>query len=281
WLPFDLTGVEKDPTLFPSFDAQTAADLTESMRLFILDIFYGENPTIENLLTAPFAYVNARTAPIFGVAPVEGDDFVRVDLDPTERAGILTQPALLARHAHGDQTSPVLRGLMVRERFLCGHIPAPPDDVAATVPEIDPNLTTRQRFAQHRADPQCSTCHEMMDPLGFALETYDATGAFRSEEHGEPIDTTGMITSTRATNGEFDDAVDLAHTLAQSEDVRSCISKTFFRFAMGTEPGPDLSCTQGAVDEALARSGGSLRDMVLAWITSDPFLFRSDPGAAP
>src|SRR5690606_14219140 len=117
-----------------------------------------------------FSFPTGGLFDIYGVAQPAGfTPGMPVSLDGTQRAGILTQPAFLARHAHRDQTSPVHRGLVIRENLLCQMIEPPPATVNNTPPTPSPATSTRERFAQHSADPTCRNCHELMDPIGLGL----------------------------------------------------------------------------------------------------------------
>src|SRR5262249_33669546 len=157
-----------------------------------------------------------------------GSKFVHVDLDPTQRAGLLTQPSVLAVTAHADQTSPVRRGKFVRERLLCEPISPPPPHVKALPPMGDPNSPTRQRFTQHDTDPFCASCHHLLDPIGFGFEHYDPMGRWRDKDQGLPVDASGMVTDSKDVNGAFDGAVALAKKLAESEEVRACVVTQWF-----------------------------------------------------
>ena len=108
------------------------------------------------------------------------------------RGGILGLGAVLLSYAHSDQTSPILRGLFVRERLLCQTFGAPPPN-AGGVPEIDPDATTRERFRQHSDSPACSGCHRLIDEIGFGFESFDAVGLTREHEAGLPVDASGAL----------------------------------------------------------------------------------------
>jgi hypothetical protein len=139
------------------------------------------------------------------------------------RSGILTQAGVLSVLAHPEQTSPVLRGKMVRAKMLCAPPPRPPDDVDITPPEIDSNTTARERLSAHlTAGKGCDGCHVLMDPIGFAFENFDALGQYRTTENGKAIDVSGevMATTDPALQGKFMGVRGLAAKLAASEAVR-------------------------------------------------------------
>src|SRR5262249_17480169 len=154
-----------------------------------------------------------------------------VMLDPTQRAGILTQGAFLAAHAHTNQTSPVHRGIIVRENILCQPIPPPPPTVnVAPLPPVM-GKPPRDRFVAPESDPNCAQCHKMMDPIGLAFENYDAIGAYRTEDQGIPIDATGQIVGgTDVLAGTFDGVIELSSKLGSSRQVSDCVANQWFRF---------------------------------------------------
>jgi hypothetical protein len=196
---------------------------------------------------------------------------------PDERSGLLTQPALLALLAHSDQSAPVLRGVFVRERLMCIEIVPPPPGVNAVPPPVDPGATTRERFAQHTADPVCAQCHKLIDGLGFGLERYDQFGRYRAEEHGLPVDESGEVVGTddAELDGPYVGARELSLRLAASERVRDCLADNFYRFAMGrVETDADL-CSMDQVKTRFAESGGSFTELFVAVTLSDAFRYRA------
>src|SRR5262249_1379468 len=159
-------------------------------------------------------------AAFYGIAQPPGTGFVRVDLDPSRRGGLLTQASFLAIHAHPVFTSPVLRGKFVRERLLCQTLPDPPANVNTSLPPPTAGQTTRDVLAAHRKNPACASCHQLMDPIGVGFEHFDAVGLWRDEENGAPIDDSGEVVQTTDLDGAFHGAVELSARLAQSEQVR-------------------------------------------------------------
>jgi hypothetical protein len=193
-----------------------------------------------------------------------------------ERAGVLTQPGLMALLAYPDQSSPVARGVFVRERMLCQHLPPPPNDVVIEPPDPDPNATTRERFAQHTADAACSGCHSLIDPLGFGFEHYDAIGRFRTDENGLPVDASGSLGGIADASqvGDYEGAVELADKLLASTDFQECVAHQWTTFALGREPGEDDACAMQGIRQSFADSGGDLRELLVSIATSDSFRFR-------
>jgi hypothetical protein len=254
WLRLrNVDRMQKDPAMFPGYDLSWGAMMQEQVVRFAQSVVLDENGTARDLLTAPYTFVNRELAPLYGVPAPMGTQFERVELDPTQRAGLLTQVGVMANLAHGNQTDPVVRGKFVRTGLLCDAVPPPPEGIVINVPEINPDATTRERFAQHQEDPSCAGCHALMDPIGLGFEHYDPLGQWRDTDNGLPIDATGEIIGTDVA-GTFDGALELAQKLADSEQAMDCLARTWLRFALGRS---DLDADAGALAVAGVRFEGS------------------------
>jgi hypothetical protein len=231
WLHLvNLASLQKDMTAFPTFTPTLGAAMLLETQSFVIRTVFAGPGDLGTLLTAPYTYVPAEVAPLYGTATPAADG--KLMLDPKQRAGLLTQPALLATFAKADSTDPVHRGKFVFEDILCGSVPPPPPNVNITPPVITPNTTARQRFAEHDASAACSACHAFMDPIGLAFENYDALGRWRDTEGGQPIDASGMLKGTDV-DGPFVGVVELAQKLASSPQVSACAVRELFRFGFG------------------------------------------------
>ena len=195
-----------------------------------------------------------------------------VDLPRDQRSGVLTQASVMTVLATAEHTSPILRGKFVRERLLCEPIPPPPPGVIITPPKVDPKVTAKQRFAQHRADASCAGCHQLMDPIGFGFEHYDGVGRFRTAVDGAfPVDAVGELSGTGASDGPFDGAVELGARLASSEQVRRCVAAQWFRFALGRSERDGDASSLAAAYQAFEREGFDIRELVVAITRTDAF----------
>jgi hypothetical protein len=274
WLGLDaLLDTNKDAQLFPQFnDALKRAMRDEAVGFADFVIRRGDG-RLETLLSAPFTVASPAVLSLYGTtAPAAADGTVQ--LDPTQRAGLLTQGAFLSAHSHPNQTSPVHRGLSVRKNLLCTDLPDPPANVNNNPPAPDPNATTRQRFEQHRADPTCAGCHQLLDPIGVGFENYDAIGRYRGDENGLPIDANGELVSAGTASGAFSGAVELAKKLATSPEVRSCVQKQWFRFSLGRFEGPEDACTLQGLAADFEASDFDVKTLLLSLVTSDAFRYR-------
>lgn len=269
----ELKVLSKSEDLFPELTPALKTAMAEETRRFVEDVLWNGDGKLSTLLTASYTFVNAELAPIYGVkAPASG--WAKVELDPSQRAGLLTHPSVLSVFSGPEQTSPVFRGLFVREALLCQTPPPPPENLVVEPPDPDPNLTTRERYAQHSEDPSCSGCHELMDPIGFGFEHYDAIGRHRTTDSGFPVDASGEIFATDHTNAKFDGVRELSTLLAASPDVRACVAEQWFRFAIGRGQSKEDECALSEVEQAFADTGGDIRELVVTIVTSDAFRHR-------
>jgi hypothetical protein len=275
WLDYErVANVTKDATQFPDWSPEIGSLMAEETRTFIERAIFDDEGSMTALLTAPYSYMSPPLAAFYGVElPSNDPGFSRVDLDPTQRAGLLTMGTLLTINAHTNQTSPTLRGRLIREQLLCDLVPAPPPDVSIEAPEVDPGSTGRDRFAQHTEEAGCAGCHNLMDPIGFGFESYDTVARFRSEEGGKPIDASGSLVATDI-DGPFSGVVDLASKLAGSEEVGACYAKQWFRYGYGRVDTDDDACTIEQINARFSESGGDIKELLLALTQTDAFLYR-------
>ena len=230
---------------------------------------------LSTLLTAPYTVIDETLADIYGVTlPADHQPGDVVDLDPSQRAGLLTQAGMLAAHAHFNQSSPVHRGVIVRESFLCQPLPPPPEDVDDSPPDPDPNATTRERFGEHTENPACAGCHVLIDGIGFGFENYDAVGAYRTMEGTLPVDASGEVTQAEGIEGPFDGVIELAAKLASSPDVEACVAQQWFNYALGRVQSDNDVCSTDLLLTGFVESGGNVRELMLALVATDAFRLR-------
>jgi hypothetical protein len=229
-----------------------------------VDHVMADDGTLTSLLTAPFTVGDSRTAARYGAAPPDGRGVIA--LDPTQRAGLLTQAAFLTVH---DKT--VTRGLAMNELLLCSVIPPPPPGVDQELPAPEPGASPRERWAAHVEDPACAGCHERLDPIGFGFAHYDAEGVWRDTEEGFPVDATGHVA---ALDGDpaFDGAVELATILAEREQVHRCIVRQWMQYLLGRTLVAADRCFEDVLYERLRDSGMDVRELLVALVTSEAFM---------
>lgn len=273
----EVAALQKDPTAYPGWSAALAFAMQEEAYRLLDDVVWERDVDWKELLAADYAFVDADLAAHYGVDP-PASGFARVDLPAVQgRAGVLTQGATMALLAHPVTTSPTRRGKFVQERFLCREILPPPPDVDVTLPPDPPDgpETMRQKLERHQTDPACASCHAQMDPLGFALEHFDATGAWRADDQGLPIDDTGEVTGI----GAFDGAAGLAALLGTDPAVDRCLVRALYRQGTGHRENTDESTLLEALDVAFATNGGRVKILLLDLVASE--LFRSVGASEP
>jgi hypothetical protein len=278
WLRFEKMAVlSKSEAFFPGFDSATADALRASTERFV-DAAFWEQRSLESFLTSPTVYANASLGPILGVV-VSGNELIATAGPAGQRAGILSQPGLLAGFAHETASSPVLRGVFVLDRLLCSKTPPPPPDVppAPTSDDNGVGATTRQKFEQHLNTPACDACHKSIDGIGFGFENYDAIGAYRTEENGIPIDASGQIVGSLDADGPFQGAVELGTRLAASKQTQACVARYWYRYAFGLADGDVNACALLPAVQGLQASGGDMQELLLAIVKSSSFRARPAP----
>lgn len=257
WLEID------DLAIRAKLDA--AGLLTDEVRRAMLDetdaTFAGavrSGGTVADLFTAPAGVPSPALAGYYA--------------DAVRATGILGHGSVLTRHALADSSSPVQRGKLVRERFLCEVIPPPPPDVDTDLGDPGTAVTTRQRYEQHATAPACEGCHELMDPIGFAFEHYDGFGRFRDQERGQPIDATGLLAGAPDGDVPLDGLDSLSQHLAESPPVGECLVRHLSYYAYGLE-----GCNQPAIVDHAAASGWALDGILIGIVRAPQFSRRKVP----
>ena len=274
WLGLrELDTASKEGPLAAAFTPELKDAMVEETLRFSTHAVMSGGDAVKTLLTSNRTFVNGLLAKHYGVAPPAGDGFALVSLPEKERSGVLTQASVMTVLASADQTSPIQRGKFVRERLLCQPIAPPPPNVAIAIPKLDPKLTTKQRFAQHRSDPSCASCHALMDPIGFGFEHYDAIGAFRSVDGQLPVDAVGELSMTDDADGPFDGAVELGARLAASKEVRHCIAVQWFCYALGRSERDEDSASVDEAYRAFEHAGFDVRELIVAITGSTAFRY--------
>ncbi len=274
WLDLDeARAVTRSETAYPEYDDTLRELLVAENRAFIYHLLT-TGGTFSDLLAADYTFANRRLAEHYELPEIPGSGTFE-QVPAPNRAGVLTQATMLM-HDRPARTSIVKRGLKIRTDFLCQIVPAPPADVDTTLPELDGELTQRERLEQHRVDPSCAGCHALIDPIGEVFEGYDALGRVRTrDEGGAPVLTAGSIIGTRTLDGQYADARELAQAMAQSDEVRECFALQAFRFFYGRDATGADACTQAQLMDHFSRNDYRLVDLLMGLTRSDQFLYRS------
>lgn len=258
---------------FPSFDAPLRDAMAAESRLFFGELLHGD-AGLDTLFGADFTYLNDRLATHYGLPPV-GSDMKRVTLASDQRGGLFKQSALLMVTSYTTRTSPVKRGKFILTNLLCAEPPPPPPGVEGIVPEEVPTGSFREKLEQHIADPVCASCHHVMDDLGFALDHYDAIGAWRDNDSGFAIDATGEVPGA----GKFDGATEMTKLLVKDPRLDACAAQKMLTYALGRGPTAADKPYLDGISHDFADRGRKLRELVKLIATSDPFrMRRGEPG---
>jgi hypothetical protein len=280
WLSLrDLGQLEKSPEIFSDFNESIARDMHTEAALLIEDVLYRDGDA-SRLFDADYTFVNANLAAFYGIDGVVGEQFRRVSRSAEQRAGVLTLGGVQSLLAKPNQTNPIIRGKYVRVQMLCGEMPDPPAGVNIQVPELDSSLTTRERFRQHSDDPACAGCHQLMDPIGMAFESYDGVGRFRETENGMPLDLSGEVIGTDIA-GAFNGVGELGQKLARSADAKACFVRNWFRYAYGRADvaGSRDACVLERLESAFGEAGYGIGELIVSLTQTDAFLYRRDSTA--
>jgi hypothetical protein len=274
WLEIgNLGAADKDPKLFPQYTPEVAAAMGAELSSFSSRVTLEGDGKLETLLSADYSFPGAALTSIYGVSG-GADGTAKVTFPRGQRAGLLTLAGVMTLYAHADQTGPVGRGFLVSEKLLCTTPPAPPNNVPP-LPAPVPNLTTRERLEKHRSDPACAACHASFDPLGLTFEIYDPIGRYRTTDGGKAVDATGKDLLTGIT--DVKDATELMPQLARNADVRSCVVRQWFRYALGRVEADADAPTLAATQSAFAQNDFVTRDLLLGLASSRGFRYRALP----
>jgi len=257
---------------FPDFDDTLRDAFQRESELFFASIMR-EDRNVLDLLTADYTFVNERLAKHYGIPYIYGSHFRRVTLTDDARRGLLGKGALLMVTSHADRTAPTVRGKWILENIL-GTPPPPP---LPNVPPIEASdeaapRTLRERLERHRASPTCAGCHRVMDPLGFALENFDAVGTWRTRDAGLPLDASGQLADGKAVNG----VVALRNALVARSDVFvQTLTEKLMTYALGRGlQSYDMPVVRDIVRKA-GRQDDRFSAIIMGIVSSPPFQTRA------
>jgi hypothetical protein len=296
WLRFDrVKGALRERKLYPEFGPELIQAMLEETTRFFTHLVWEDKSFLE-FFTAEYSFLNTPLAMLYGMPAPESEYALTRFPAGGKRSGILGQGTFLTLTSKPAETAPTERGLFVREHFLCQIVPPPPPGVSTTLPVISDEkpMTNRERLAVHLSSPTCASCHRLVDPIGFGFEQFDAIGRYREKQLAlvyPRVDTTKknvrrdgvpvqIPVDTRATilgvpNSDFSSPAEAGRILAKTPACQRCIVKQFFRYALGRA---ETEADRTYLDEAyerFAQSGFRFRELMLAIVTSRPFLEES------
>jgi hypothetical protein len=267
-----LDRLERNADFYPTYRAGMGALFRRETELFLDEVIWNGSGDLSGIFTAPYTFVNDTLAAFYGYAGVTADGFQKIALDPTRRAGVLTQASILSATTPGSRTDPVVRGKWVYTKLLCGLVADPPSNVPQ-LPAPEPGLGVRERLAMHQANESCRGCHSYMDPIGFGFEHYDGAGLWREADDGVPIDDSGEIVGSDI-EGPFEGVIELGQKIAQSNDAKACYVGNFLAYAYGRKEDDRDGCTRASLEGAFEQSNGNVKALLLAITQADAFLYR-------
>jgi hypothetical protein len=229
WLRVEqVPDLSKDAKRFPGFDETLASDLRTSLDLFLSDVIASKASDFRELLLADYLYMNGRLSEFFGADLPPDAPFQKVTWEPSERAGLLSHPYLMATFAYTGTTSPIHRGVFLARSVLGRSLRPPPEAIAPLAPDLHAGLSTRERVILQTSPKVCTACHGMINPLGFGLEHFDAVGRYRAEENQRPIDATGAYETRAGESLTYAGTRELAGLLARSEETHAAFVQQLF-----------------------------------------------------
>jgi hypothetical protein len=294
WLKLDdtpqhpsLEKLTKDKQRFPLDSPELRSAMRQETEALYERVFFQGEGSFRKLLTTTEAYVNAPLAALYGVAAPAGPDaFGWVTLPADRRAGILTRAAFLTTTGAAEYQSPILRGVFVYRHVLCRSLPDPPADVDNTPPapsDAAEPRSVRELTTIKTSDSSCGNCHNLVNPIGFALEAFDALGRwqdqelviFDGQEHRVPVDARATLAAGDL-QGEVSGPVELSKRLSDSEMAHDCAVDTWFERALARKPAQTDQCLLDKLRTDFRKSG-DLRRLVLAIASSDASLYIKEP----
>jgi hypothetical protein len=267
-------GIVRDAGTFPDFTTSAPQAMRKEVLTF-LDWIFTEGRGVKDFYTAPVGFVNSALAPLYGVTGnFSADTFTKVDLDPTQRSGLLTQPGFLSSYITGNDPDIIHRGVFIATRLLCVELPAP-DPNATPLIDLQPNMTNRERVEATTGAGTCGEgCHAgLFNPLGYAFENYDAIGKYRTIDHGKPVNAADSYTLDDNLKS-FMNGVELSHLLAEAKETHGCYVRNMMSYLHGRL----LAREEDEMVDYYARVSRagmiSLRDLELAIVTNETFTHR-------
>lgn len=274
WLQLrKLGGVARDRNRFPGFDDELRRAMRNETECFFGHILRNNRSVLE-LLDSNYTFVNERLARHYGIDGVTGNEFRQVTLADRTRGGVLTQASVLTLTSNPNRTSPVKRGQWILQQLL-GTPPSPPPPEVAKLDESQEaadSASLRERMELHRTKPECASCHQQMDPLGFALESFDAVGRYRTLDGGFRIDPSGELIGGR----KFADIKELKQLLASTatQKFTRCLVESMLTYSLGRGVGAYDYCTVEDIRKQLAASNYRIHQVIFGIVESKAFQYR-------
>ncbi len=271
---FDDGLVRKDNALFPVY-TQTLVEEAKEQTLRTIVAHLTADRDYRDLFTTRETFMTRTLGVAYRLPVATAGGWERYTFpEESRRAGLLSHVSFNALHSHPGRSSATLRGKFVREVLLCQDIPTPPANIDFSIVENTQGelRTARERLEKHVASPACAGCHTLTDPIGLALERFDAIGMFRDEENGAPIDTSGELDGIA-----YEDAIGMGQALRDNPALGPCLVRTLFRYAVGRGPDAGEEALLESLAERFANSGYRVTELLREIVLSDGFRTTSGP----
>lgn len=279
WLQMNrVDDLSKDAKLFPGFSPEIIGDLRTSLDLFLADVFWSADSDYRKLLLADDLFLNDRLARFYGIdlPSAASNDFVRVEVEAGQRSGVITHPYLLAAFSYQKSSSPIHRGVFLTRNIIGRGLKPPPMAVVFRESDFKPNMTMREKVAELTKPQSCQSCHSVINPLGFSLESYDAVGRYRTREGGVPIDPASDYVTDEGQTVHLAGARDLAQFAIGSEPARDSFIEHLFHHAIKQPLLAYGSETPVRLRESFVASGFNMRKLLVD-MASISALYRMEP----
>jgi len=270
WLELDNIGKMPPSKEFVSFYRDNLESAMRRETEFLFEHVLKKNLPPRELLAANYSFMNRELAEHYGMPGLEGNEFRKVSFSGSERGGILGHGSFLTASANGVDTSPVVRGIYVMNKLLDYTPPPPPDDVPEIEPDVTGATTLREKLVKHRADASCAQCHKKIDPAGFALENYDAIGAWRENyDRKLEVDASGKLPNgkTFSSPNQFRDLV-----IEEKETFIRCLTKKLLTYGIGRKINSGDREAVYQIVEKMNESEKGMKDLIKMIVLSEPFL---------
>lgn len=270
WLEMEERDIAKDETLFPDFDERVIADLRYSLEKFLDRVTWSKKSDYRRLLTANTIYLNERLRNIYGdeakptKKPSSSNGFRLVKFDSNQRAGVITHPYLLSAFAYHNSTSPIHRGVFVTRNIVGRTLRPPPEAVAFKENEFPANLTMREKITELTRDGACMSCHSVINPMGFALENYDAVGRWRTEDNNKPVDTTSDYRGTDGSALTVSNARDIADYAVNNRSAQRAFVDELFHHMIKQAPAAYGTDTLSKLTTSFVKNDYNIRKLMVA-----------------
>lgn len=270
---------EKDSTVYPDYTDDVRSSLSQELVNFFNHVTFDSSQKYNELFSSNYVMANNVLANFYALGTQNGADFTPTPVSDSSRTGVLTLGAVLARYSNSNESHPFKRGAFIFERLLCHELPEADNMGIIEAPVVDPNATTRERFAFHsESSESCFSCHQYIDAPGFSLEKYDGSGKFRATENGQSIDTTGILRGLETYSPDeqvsLTGAPHLSQLIADSPNAAECVAKQYYRYTMGRQETTADQCVMNDFIGHYKDSEYNLQTMLLGIVNSPNFIKR-------